>query len=94
MVITYKLSTISECIQNHWYHFDGRQCAAVRLSNRNYDINILLKLLSPTLQVSGEFAMLYHGSKAGAFDLQTIVLESVEGMRRAGECLLRFCNDR
>lgn len=37
------------------------------------------------LQVSGEFAMLYHGSKAGAFDLKTIVLESVEGMRRAGK---------
>ena len=39
-------------------------------------------------QVSGEFAMLYHGSKAGAFDLKTIVLESVEGMRRAGELVV------
>ena len=29
--------------------------------------------------------MLWHGSKAGAFDLKTIVLESVESMRRAGE---------
>ena len=28
--------------------------------------------------------MLYHGSKAGAFNLKTIVLESVDGMRRAG----------
>ena len=28
--------------------------------------------------------MLYHGSKAGAFDLQTIVMESLTGMRRAG----------
>ncbi|XP_065916888.1 delta-aminolevulinic acid dehydratase-like [Dysidea avara] len=35
-------------------------------------------------QVSGEYAMLYHGSQAGAFSLKTIVLESVEGMRRAG----------
>ena len=26
-------------------------------------------------EVSGEFAMLYHGSKAGAFDLKNIVLE-------------------
>jgi porphobilinogen synthase len=34
--------------------------------------------------VSGEYAMLYHGSKAGAFDLKTIVLEVVHGMRRAG----------
>ena len=38
--------------------------------------------------MSGEFAMLYHGSKAGAFDLKTIVLESVEGMRRAGKFLI------
>lgn len=36
-------------------------------------------------QVSGEYAMLYHGSVAGAFDLKTIVLESLEGMRRAGK---------
>ncbi len=35
-------------------------------------------------QVSGEYAMLYHGSQAGAFELKTIVLESVQSMRRAG----------
>ncbi|KXJ13834.1 delta-aminolevulinic acid dehydratase isoform X2 [Exaiptasia diaphana] len=35
-------------------------------------------------QVSGEYAMLYHGSKAGAFDLQDIVMESLLSMRRAG----------
>jgi porphobilinogen synthase len=35
-------------------------------------------------QVSGEYAMLYHGSKAGAFDLKTVVLESITSMRRAG----------
>ena len=28
--------------------------------------------------------MLYHGSQAGAFKLKTIVLESVQAMRRAG----------
>ena len=28
--------------------------------------------------------MLYHGSKAGAFDLKTIVLECLTSMRRAG----------
>jgi len=32
--------------------------------------------------------MLYHGSKAEAFDLKTIVLETVEGMRRAGKSLV------
>ena len=45
------------------------------------------------LQVSGEFAMLYHGSKAGAFDLQIIVLETVEGMRRAGKLLITVTTD-
>jgi porphobilinogen synthase len=35
-------------------------------------------------QVSGEFAMLYHGAAAGAFNLQAAVLESLRGMRRAG----------
>ena len=28
--------------------------------------------------------MLYHGSKAGAFDLKTVVLESIVSMKRAG----------
>ncbi|XP_066293838.1 delta-aminolevulinic acid dehydratase-like [Branchiostoma lanceolatum] len=35
-------------------------------------------------QVSGEYAMLYHGAQAGAFDLKTIVMEVLTGMRRAG----------
>ena len=34
--------------------------------------------------MSGEYAMLYHGSKAGAFDLKKAVMESVWSMRRAG----------
>ena len=43
-----------------------------------------LAVTLPLLKVSGEFAMLYHGSKAGAFDLKTIVLECLTSMRRAG----------
>ncbi|KAL4219157.1 hypothetical protein ACF0H5_021739 [Mactra antiquata] len=35
-------------------------------------------------QVSGEYAMLYHGAKAGAFNLQTTLLEVLSSMRRAG----------
>jgi len=35
-------------------------------------------------QVSGEFAMLYHGAAAGAFDLDSTLLEVVTSMRRAG----------
>eukprot|EP00062_Callorhinchus_milii_P014823 gi/632964411/ref/XP_007898386.1/ PREDICTED: delta-aminolevulinic acid dehydratase isoform X1 [Callorhinchus milii] len=34
--------------------------------------------------VSGEFAMLWHGAKAGAFDLRTAVMEALTGFRRAG----------
>jgi len=35
-------------------------------------------------QVSGEYAMLYHGAKAGAFDLKTTLMEVLHSMRRAG----------
>ena len=41
------------------------------------------------LQVSGEYAMLYHGSKAGAFDLKTIVMECLTSMRRAGKAMCK-----
>ena len=39
-------------------------------------------------QVSGEFAMLYHAAAAGAFELRGAVLESLEGMKRAGADIL------
>ncbi|XP_070581877.1 delta-aminolevulinic acid dehydratase-like [Ptychodera flava] len=35
-------------------------------------------------QVSGEYAMLYHGASAGALDLKRAVIEAITGMRRAG----------
>lgn len=35
-------------------------------------------------QVSGEYAMLYHGSQAGAFNLRTTLMEVLTSMRRAG----------
>lgn len=35
--------------------------------------------------VSGEFAMLWHGAQAGAFNLKTAVMEAMAGFRRAGE---------
>ena len=35
-------------------------------------------------QVSGEFAMFWHASKAGAIDLRRVLMETLEGMRRAG----------
>lgn len=39
-------------------------------------------------QVSGEYAMLWHGAKNGAFDLKAIVMESLTAMRRAGADVL------
>lgn len=35
-------------------------------------------------QVSGEYAMLWHGAKSGAFSLNDIVMETLTSMRRAG----------
>ncbi|CAD5118922.1 DgyrCDS7597 [Dimorphilus gyrociliatus] len=35
-------------------------------------------------QVSGEYAMMWHGAKGGAFDLKSIVFETLMSMRRAG----------
>ncbi|XP_039518197.1 delta-aminolevulinic acid dehydratase-like [Pimephales promelas] len=34
--------------------------------------------------VSGEFAMLWHGAEAGAFELRTAVMEAMTAFRRAG----------
>lgn len=36
-------------------------------------------------QVSGEYAMLWHGAAAGAFKLQTVLMETLTCMRRAGK---------
>ena len=37
-----------------------------------------------SFQVSGEYAMLYHGAAAGAFDLREILDETLTSMRRSG----------
>jgi porphobilinogen synthase len=39
-------------------------------------------------QVSGEYAMLYHASAAGALDLRASVTESLIAFKRAGACLV------
>eukprot|EP01129_Flabellula_baltica_P002142 TRINITY_DN11988_c0_g1_i1.p1 TRINITY_DN11988_c0_g1~~TRINITY_DN11988_c0_g1_i1.p1 ORF type:complete len:368 (+),score=92.83 TRINITY_DN11988_c0_g1_i1:77-1180(+) len=39
-------------------------------------------------QVSGEYAMIWHGAKGGAFDLNTMILESHINMTRAGADIL------
>jgi len=39
-------------------------------------------------QVSGEFAMIHAGARAGVYDLKTMAFESVEGMVRAGASII------
>ena len=34
--------------------------------------------------MSGEYAMIHHGAKAGAFDLDQMLMETLTCMRRAG----------
>lgn len=42
-------------------------------------------------QVSGEFAMLYHAAKSGAFDLETVLMETMKCFRRAGaDCIITY----
>lgn len=40
-------------------------------------------------QVSGEYAMLWHGAKNGAFNLNAIVMETLTSMRRAGNFIYK-----
>lgn len=44
---------------------------------------------SPRLQVSGEYAMLYHAASNGAFTLKPVVMEALTAMRRAGTAMLQ-----
>lgn len=39
-------------------------------------------------QVSGEFAMIHAGAKAGVFDLKTMAFESTQGILRAGATIV------
>ena len=39
-------------------------------------------------QVSGEFAMIHAGAKAGVYDLKAMAFESTESMVRAGATLI------
>ncbi|KAJ6641804.1 Delta-aminolevulinic acid dehydratase, partial [Pseudolycoriella hygida] len=42
-------------------------------------------------QVSGEYAMLYHGASMGAVNLESAVLEVIKSMRRAGaDCIITY----
>ncbi|OAD61810.1 Delta-aminolevulinic acid dehydratase [Eufriesea mexicana] len=42
-------------------------------------------------QVSGEYAMLYHGAQNGAIDLENVLMEVLLSMRRAGaDCIITY----
>lgn len=42
-------------------------------------------------QVSGEFAMLYHAAKSGAFGLNDVLMETMKCFRRAGaDCIITY----
>lgn len=42
-------------------------------------------------QVSGEYSMLLHGAKAGAFELKSVLNEVLTSMRRAGaDCIITY----
>lgn len=41
-------------------------------------------MLPLNIQVSGEYAMLYHGAASGAMNLEAAVWETLISMRRAG----------
>lgn len=43
-----------------------------------------------TLQVSGEYAMIVAGARAGVYDLKTMAFESLECLLRAGQLDPRF----
>lgn len=46
-------------------------------------------------QVSGEYAMLYFAAQSGAFDLDSALMESMKGFRRAGaDCIITYFTPR
>ncbi|XP_033731800.1 delta-aminolevulinic acid dehydratase-like [Pecten maximus] len=72
---------------------EGADMLMVKPGLAYLDVVRMVKAKYPThplaiYQVSGEYAMLYHGAKAGAFDLKTTLMEVLTSMRRAGADIL------
>lgn len=68
---------------------EGADIIMVKPASQYLDIISDAKELAKDLpiaayQVSGEFAMIHAGAKAGVFDLKTMAFESTEGILRAG----------
>ena len=71
---------------------EGADFVMVKPAGPYLDIIREVKNLSPVpvaaYQVSGEYAMLLHAARQGAFDLRAGVMESLAGLRRAGADVL------
>lgn len=72
---------------------EGADMLMVKPGLAYLDVVKMVKTKYPThplaiYQVSGEYAMLFHGAKAGAFDLKTTLLEVLSSMRRAGSDII------
>ena len=72
---------------------EGADIIMVKPANAYLDIISDAKELGKNMpvaayQVSGEFAMIHAGAKAGVFDLKAIAFESTEGILRAGASIV------
>lgn len=72
---------------------EGADCVMVKPGLPYLDIVKDISLAHPEVpiavyHVSGEYAMLVHGAKAGAFDLQTAASEVLVSFRRAGASII------
>jgi porphobilinogen synthase len=72
---------------------EGADIILVKPANQYLDIISDAKELGKDLpvaayQVSGEYAMIHAGAKAGVFDLKAMAFESMEGILRAGATII------
>ncbi|KAL1990718.1 hypothetical protein VTN49DRAFT_6557 [Thermomyces lanuginosus] len=72
---------------------EGADIIMVKPANMYLDIIRDAKDMAPDLpvaayQVSGEYAMIHAGAKAGVFDLKAMAFESMQGILRAGASIV------
>ncbi|GAA97026.1 uncharacterized protein L969DRAFT_96913 [Mixia osmundae IAM 14324] len=72
---------------------EGADILMVKPATPYLDILAEARIITPNhplacYQVSGEFAMVHAGARAGVFDLKQMAFETVEGMLRAGATLV------
>ena len=72
---------------------EGADIIMVKPANTYLDIIRDAKEMAPDMpvaayQVSGEYAMIHAGAKAGVFDLKAMAFESMQGILRAGASIV------